>query len=102
MFASEQFAPVTRRSSGTFSPMPSPASRQSIGDGTLTALMILSRMAETGQDLKTLGSVMQRLPQVLVNVAGVDKDRARATLRHGVLEITVPLHRSQPVPATAL
>ncbi len=46
------------------------------GDGTLTALMVLSRMAETGQDLATLASVMRRLPQVLVNVGGVDRERA--------------------------
>ncbi len=45
------------------------------GDGTLTALTLLSRMAATGQDLATLASVMTHLPQVLVNVGGVDKDR---------------------------
>jgi len=46
------------------------------GDGTLTALMIMSRMVEAGQSLSALASVMTRLPQVLVNVPGVDKDRA--------------------------
>ncbi|MDR7363857.1 phosphoglucosamine mutase [Nocardioides marmoribigeumensis] len=46
------------------------------GDGTLTALTVLSRMAQTGQDLATLASVMKHLPQVLVNVGGVDKERA--------------------------
>jgi phosphoglucosamine mutase len=46
------------------------------GDGTLTALMVMSRMTETGQDLQTLASVMHRLPQVMVNVPGVDKARA--------------------------
>lgn len=46
------------------------------GDGTLTALMVMSRMTETGQDLGTLASVMQRLPQVMVNVPDVDKARA--------------------------
>ncbi len=46
------------------------------GDGTLTALMVLSRMTETGQDLATLASVMQRLPQVMINVPDVAKDRA--------------------------
>ena len=45
------------------------------GDGILTALHILERMATTGQSLKTLASVMTRLPQVLVNVSGVDKSR---------------------------
>jgi phosphoglucosamine mutase len=46
------------------------------GDGTLTALMLMSRMVETGQGLGVLASVMTRLPQVLVNVPGVDKSRA--------------------------
>lgn len=46
------------------------------GDGTLTALHVLERMATTGQSLKALASVMQRLPQVLLNVPGVDKSRA--------------------------
>lgn len=46
------------------------------GDGVLTALHVLQRMAATGQDLRTLASVVTRLPQVLVNVTGVDKDRA--------------------------
>jgi phosphoglucosamine mutase len=46
------------------------------GDGTLTALMIMSRMIETGQSLAGLASVMTRLPQVLVNVPDVDRTRA--------------------------
>ena len=47
----------------------------STGDGTLTALHLMSRMAETGQSLAALASVMEQLPQVLVNVRGVDKSR---------------------------
>jgi len=46
------------------------------GDGILTALHVLQRMAATGKDLQSLGSVVTRLPQVLVNVAGVDRARA--------------------------
>ena len=46
------------------------------GDGTLTALMLMSRMVETGQSLANLAAVMTRLPQVLVNVPDVDKTRA--------------------------
>ncbi len=46
------------------------------GDGILTALHVLARMAETGQSLAGLAGVMTRLPQVLVNVPGVDKSRA--------------------------
>src|SRR3954454_4618262 len=45
------------------------------GDGILTALHLLERMVATGKDLRSLASVVTRLPQVLVNVAGVDKDR---------------------------
>src|SRR5262249_23524266 len=45
------------------------------GDGILTALHVLGRMARTGSSLKDLSSVVTRLPQVLVNVPGVDKDR---------------------------
>ena len=45
------------------------------GDGILTALQTLQRMVRTGSSLRDLASVMTRLPQVLVNVPGVDKDR---------------------------
>ncbi len=46
------------------------------GDGILTALHVLERMATTGRSLKDLAAVMTRLPQVLVNVRDVDKSRA--------------------------
>jgi phosphoglucosamine mutase len=46
------------------------------GDGVLTGLHLLARMARTGCSLAELAGVMRRLPQVLVNVAGVDRDRA--------------------------
>lgn len=45
------------------------------GDGVLTGLMLAARVAETGQPLAELATVMTRLPQVLVNVQGVDKSR---------------------------
>jgi phosphoglucosamine mutase len=45
------------------------------GDGILTALHVLARMADRGRSLKDLAAVMTRLPQVMVNVAGVDKTR---------------------------
>src|SRR4029079_8576024 len=45
------------------------------GDGILTALHLLQRMVATGKDLQSLASVVTRLPQVLVNVPGGDKDR---------------------------
>jgi phosphoglucosamine mutase len=46
------------------------------GDGTLTALHLLARLAETGASLTELAGVVVRLPQVLVNVPDVDKARA--------------------------
>lgn len=45
------------------------------GDGVLTGLMLAARMAETGKSIAELGTVMTRLPQVLINVKGVDKSR---------------------------
>jgi phosphoglucosamine mutase len=45
------------------------------GDGLLTALHTLARMAELDQPLSDLAGVVTRLPQVLVNVDGVDKAR---------------------------
>jgi phosphoglucosamine mutase len=46
------------------------------GDGILTALQLLARMSQTGRPLAELASVVERLPQVLVNVPDVDKARA--------------------------
>jgi phosphoglucosamine mutase len=46
------------------------------GDGILTALQVLDRMAATGSSVADLAAVMVRLPQVLVNVPDVDKRRA--------------------------
>jgi phosphoglucosamine mutase len=44
--------------------------------GVLPALLLESRLAEPGRPLAELAHVMQRLPQVMVNVRGVDKSRA--------------------------
>ena len=46
------------------------------GDGILTGLMLAARVAETGRSLAQLAAVMTRLPQVLINVRGVDTSRA--------------------------
>ncbi len=46
------------------------------GDGLLTGLSVLGRMAETGRSLADLAAVMTRLPQVLRNVRA---ERSRAT-----------------------
>jgi phosphoglucosamine mutase len=45
------------------------------GDGTMTGLILASRLAQTGRSLEDLAAVMKRLPQVLINVRGVDKSR---------------------------
>jgi len=43
------------------------------GDGVLTALQIMAEMKQTGKSLTDLASIVTRLPQVLINVQGVDK-----------------------------
>jgi len=43
------------------------------GDGVLTALHVLAEMARTGSSLSELAAQIEKLPQVLVNVGGVDK-----------------------------
>ena len=48
------------------------------GDGVLTGLMLAARVAETGQSLAELATVMRRLPQVLINVPNVDKSRVES------------------------
>ncbi|MFD3534272.1 phosphoglucosamine mutase [Streptomyces sp. NPDC058664] len=45
------------------------------GDGTLTGLMLAARLAATGKSLAELAGVMERLPQILINVKDVDKSR---------------------------
>ncbi len=43
------------------------------GDGLLTALHVMARMADTERSLAELASVVHRLPQVLVNVQVADR-----------------------------
>jgi phosphoglucosamine mutase len=49
------------------------------GDGLLTALHLLAAVARERVPLADLAKVMTRYPQVLVNVAGVDKTRVAAS-----------------------
>ncbi|HJQ47908.1 MAG TPA: phosphoglucosamine mutase [Amycolatopsis sp.] len=49
------------------------------GDGLLTALRLMSRVAATGKPLAELAGVMRRLPQVLVNVRVADKGTVAAS-----------------------
>src|SRR6201999_885353 len=50
----------------------------STGDGILTGLRVMSRMAQTGSTLAGLASAMQTMPQVLINVVVTDKATAAA------------------------
>ena len=45
------------------------------GDGVLTGLQLAAQIALTGKPLKELATVMTKLPQVLINVKGVDRAR---------------------------
>ncbi|MDA2985189.1 MAG: phosphoglucosamine mutase, partial [Actinomycetota bacterium] len=45
------------------------------GDGVLTALALIQVMAKKSESLSKLASVISRYPQVLINVAGVDKSK---------------------------
>ncbi|MEV5338480.1 phosphoglucosamine mutase [Streptomyces sp. NPDC052676] len=49
------------------------------GDGTLTGLLLAARVAESGRSLRELASVMERLPQVLINVPDVDRSRVASS-----------------------
>ncbi|MEY9215204.1 phosphoglucosamine mutase [Thermobifida halotolerans] len=51
------------------------------GDGLLTGLHLLSAVNRRGVALAELAKVMNRLPQVLVNVRGVDKTRVATSAR---------------------
>ena len=45
------------------------------GDGLLTALQLIAEMARSKKSLKDLAKIMQRFPQVLINVSGVAKEK---------------------------
>lgn len=54
------------------------------GDGILTGLQLMARMSRTGAPLAELAGVIQKVPQVLVNVPVTDK--VAVTADPGVLE----------------
>ncbi|MGP9539750.1 phosphoglucosamine mutase [Brachybacterium sp. AOP43-C2-M15] len=60
------------------------AEHATTGDGELTALHLLQRIAGTGRSARELADVMTRLPQALINVKDVDK--AKATIDRGVTD----------------
>lgn len=49
------------------------------GDGTLTGLMLASRLAATGRPLADLASIMSHFPQVMINVKDVDKGQLESS-----------------------
>ncbi|MFG2038213.1 phosphoglucosamine mutase [Dactylosporangium sp. NPDC048998] len=51
------------------------------GDGVLTALHLMGRMEQTGKSLKELAAVVQRLPQVMINVPVLDRSAAARSPR---------------------
>ena len=51
------------------------AEHATTGDGLLTALHLAARVVETGRSLAELAGIVHRLPQILVNVPGVDRTR---------------------------
>jgi phosphoglucosamine mutase len=63
------------------------------GDGLLTAMHLMSRVAASGRRLADLAAVMTRLPQVLVNVRVADKAAvaASASVSDAVAEVEAEL-----------
>lgn len=63
------------------------------GDGTLTGLALMARMAETKSSLKVLAQAMTVLPQKLINVPVTDKtkimddDRVKAAIEQAEMEL---------------
>ena len=55
--------------------------RAATGDGLLTGLAVMDLMCRSGRTLADLASVMERLPQVLRNVSGVDRHRLDTAAR---------------------
>ncbi|MEV6608274.1 phosphoglucosamine mutase [Kutzneria sp. NPDC051319] len=68
-------------------------SHATTGDGLLTALRLMARVAATGKPLGELAGVMRRLPQVLINVRVADKTAVAAaeTVSRAVAEVTAEL-----------
>jgi phosphoglucosamine mutase len=66
------------------------------GDGILTALHLVSEVAQSKKSLKELASFMERYPQVLINVKGVDKSRlnSNSVIKKRITEIESELGSS--------
>jgi phosphoglucosamine mutase len=53
------------------------ADHATTGDGLLTALKLMEALTESGRPLSDLSGVMERIPQLLVNVKVKDKEAAQ-------------------------
>ena len=47
------------------------------GDGQLTAIRLMSIMKQQGKKLSTIGSIMERYPQVMINIKASDSEKAK-------------------------
>lgn len=63
----------------------------STGDGILTALHLLQAVVTSRRSLAELASVVERLPQVLINVRVGDRDEALASAASVVAEVAAEL-----------
>jgi phosphoglucosamine mutase len=74
------------------------------GDGLLTALRLMARMAQTRRSLAELAAVVVPLPQVLVNVAVVDREAVAAarSVHDAVRDAEAELGRHRAGAAAAL
>ncbi len=58
------------------------------GDGLLTALHLMQAIKSSGKSLAELALVMQRFPQIIINVRGVMKEKLRSsTSLHNQIEL---------------
>jgi phosphoglucosamine mutase len=63
----------------------------STGDGILTGLALLGAVVRSGRSLAELAGVVERLPQVLVNVAVADRERALADAESATSQVGAEL-----------
>jgi phosphoglucosamine mutase len=63
------------------------------GDGILTALHLISEVAQSGKSLRELAGFMSRYPQVLINVNGVDKAKlaGNSSIEEAVAQVSYEL-----------
>ena len=62
------------------------------GDGLLTALQLIAEMARSKKSLQELSKIMNRFPQVLINVSGVAKEKLDSST---VIKAAVTKHEAE-------